>query len=88
MVRQMGHSEGWQMEPRRAATAEPHKRRAVAAGTAVGETVGVGGKQQVETIEKAEGAPEQPWRAGGAAQRARRAAAAGAVCSRSGAAEA
>ena len=32
------------MEPRAAAAAEPHKRRAVAAGTAVGEAVGVGGK--------------------------------------------
>ena len=32
------------MELRAAAAATPHKRRAVAAGTAVGEAVGVGGK--------------------------------------------
>ena len=32
-------------EPRVAAAAEPHKRRAVAAGTSVGPAVGVGGKQ-------------------------------------------
>ena len=31
-------------EPRVAVAAAPHKRRAVAAGTAVGATVGVGGK--------------------------------------------
>ena len=40
-------------EPRVAAAAEPHKRRAVAAGTAVGPAVGVGGKQSPEATDVA-----------------------------------
>ena len=39
-----GAQQAW-AEPRRAAAAEPHKRLAVAAGTAVGDIVGAGEKQ-------------------------------------------
>eukprot|EP00966_Prymnesium_polylepis_P017927 413659-Prymnesium_polylepis.1 len=44
-------------EPRVAAAAEPHKRRAVAAETAVGETFGVGGRPPPEMIDVGGGGP-------------------------------